>query len=192
MARDHRRSPRRSPLADLDAVIFEQVDISRLAPVGVRPGLARYIADLHQRRHFIWADSRARAFSGNKDTLLGNLWLIGRPILDGFAFYVIFGLVLNAGGGTGNFVAFILVGVFMYQLTGRAIVGGTTLIRGSKPMIRAFAFPRASLALSLVLRDAFPDETVWSVYGIGYGFVPLVLPVLGLLRLRSTASTRDR
>lgn len=40
--------------------------------------------------------------------------------------------------------------------------------------------------LSLVLRDVFPDETVWSVYGIGYGFVPLVLPVLGLLRLRAT------
>jgi hypothetical protein len=40
--------------------------------------------------------------------------------------------------------------------------------------------------LSLVLRDAFPDETVWSAYGIGYGFVPLVLPVLGLLRLRTT------
>ena len=40
--------------------------------------------------------------------------------------------------------------------------------------------------LSLVFRDAFPDETVWSVYGIGYGFVPLVLPVLGLLRLRAT------
>lgn len=40
--------------------------------------------------------------------------------------------------------------------------------------------------LSLVVRDAFPDETVWSTYGIGYGFVPLVLPVLGLLRLRAT------
>ena len=40
--------------------------------------------------------------------------------------------------------------------------------------------------LSLVLRDVFPDETVWSVYGIGYGFVPLVLPVLGLWRLRAT------
>ncbi len=40
--------------------------------------------------------------------------------------------------------------------------------------------------LSLVLHDVFPDETVWSSYGIGYGFVPLVLPVLGLLRLRAT------
>jgi uncharacterized membrane protein len=40
--------------------------------------------------------------------------------------------------------------------------------------------------VSLLLPDAFPDETVWSTYGIGYGFVPLVLPVLGLWRLRAT------
>jgi len=38
--------------------------------------------------------------------------------------------------------------------------------------------------LSLADRSAFPDATVWSVYGKGYGFVPLVLPVLGLLWLR--------
>jgi hypothetical protein len=41
--------------------------------------------------------------------------------------------------------------------------------------------------LSLTDRAAFPDATVWSVYGKGYGFVPLVLPVLGLLWLRHLA-----
>lgn len=40
--------------------------------------------------------------------------------------------------------------------------------------------------LSLVDRAAFPDETVWSVYGQGYGFIPLALPILGLLWLRNT------
>jgi len=40
---------------------------------------------------------------------------------------------------------------------------------------------------SLLDRAAFPDATVWSGYGEGYGFVPLVLPVLGLLWLRRTA-----
>jgi hypothetical protein len=44
--------------------------------------------------------------------------------------------------------------------------------------------------LSLVDEAAFPDATVWSVYGQGYGFVPLVLPVLGLLWLRRTAWSR--
>ncbi len=44
--------------------------------------------------------------------------------------------------------------------------------------------------LSLIDRAAFPDETVWSAYGRGYYFVPLVLPVLGLLLLRRTAGRR--
>jgi hypothetical protein len=38
--------------------------------------------------------------------------------------------------------------------------------------------------LSLVERDWFPDASVWSDYGIGYGFVPAVLPIAGLLWLR--------
>jgi hypothetical protein len=38
-------------------------------------------------------------------------------------------------------------------------------------------------AASLVASDVFPDETVWSGFGRGYGFVPLVLPVLGLIWL---------
>ncbi len=38
--------------------------------------------------------------------------------------------------------------------------------------------------LSLADPAAFPDETVWSGFGRGYFFIPLVLPVLGLLWLR--------
>ena len=40
--------------------------------------------------------------------------------------------------------------------------------------------------LSVVDVAAFPDETVWSAFGRGYGYVPLVLPVLGLLWLWRT------
>ncbi|GAA1427536.1 membrane protein [Microlunatus lacustris] len=40
--------------------------------------------------------------------------------------------------------------------------------------------------LSILDPAAFPRATVWSAYGIGYAFVPLVLPVLGLLWLRHT------
>jgi hypothetical protein len=37
---------------------------------------------------------------------------------------------------------------------------------------------------SVIDPATFPDATVWSGYGSGYGFVPLVLPVFGLLWLR--------
>lgn len=41
-------------------------------------------------------------------------------------------------------------------------------------------------ALTVRDPDLFPDETVWSAFGAGYGYVPLVLPVLGLLWLWRT------
>lgn len=41
---------------------------------------------------------------------------------------------------------------------------------------------------SLLVPRTFPDATVWSGYGIGYAFFPLLLPVLGLLWLRRTAA----
>ncbi len=49
-------------------------------------------------------------------------------------------------------------------------------------------------ALSVARSDLFADATVWSGFGSGYGFVPLVLPMLGLWwlrRTRTSAPTRD-
>jgi hypothetical protein len=40
--------------------------------------------------------------------------------------------------------------------------------------------------LSLLDRADFPRATVWSDYGSGYGWVPLVLPVIGMLWLYHT------
>lgn len=46
-------------------------------------------------------------------------------------------------------------------------------------------------ALSLARTDLFPDATVWSGFGQGYGYVPLVLPVLGLAWLWRTRPAGD-
>ncbi len=46
--------------------------------------------------------------------------------------------------------------------------------------------------LTLVDAADFPDATVWSGFGRGYGYVPLVLPVLGLLWLWWTGRAAAR
>ena len=46
-------------------------------------------------------------------------------------------------------------------------------------LVGVLAVGTASLADS----SAFPDPTVWSDYGQGYGYVPLVLPLVGLFWL---------
>jgi cytochrome bd-type quinol oxidase subunit 2 len=39
---------------------------------------------------------------------------------------------------------------------------------------------------SVLFPDAFPRATVWSNFGSGYLFVPLILPIVGLWWLRQT------
>ena len=46
--------------------------------------------------------------------------------------------------------------------------------------------------LSLARSDLFPDQTVWSDYGQGYGYVPLVLPVIGLGWLARRSRQSDK
>jgi hypothetical protein len=75
------------------------------------------------------------------------------------------------------------------------ILATVTLAIGS-PAARRIAVLSCSVELAGVLAvgtwsladpATFPDATVWSGYGSGYGFVPLVLPVFGLLWLRRWA-----
>ena len=72
------------------------------------------------------------------------------------------------------------------------ILATVTLANGS-PAARRIAVVSCSVEFvgvlavgtwSLADPATFPDATVWSGYGSGYGFVPLVLPVFGLLWLR--------
>jgi hypothetical protein len=43
--------------------------------------------------------------------------------------------------------------------------------------------------LSVVDPSLFPDDTVWSRFGSGYGYVPAVLPFLGLAWLRASTGS---
>ena len=79
--------------------------------------------------------------------------------------YVVATVGLVRGGSSGRRTALVAITV---ELVGVLVVG----------------------ALSLADPAAFPDETVWSAFGRGYFFVPLVLPVLGLWLLGSRAGGR--
>lgn len=88
-----------------------------------------------------------------------------------------------------------------YLLTALAsliyLVATVALARGDRTSIRV-ATISCSIELvgvivvgfaSYAAPSAFPDSTVWSQFGQGYGYVPLVLPILGLLWLRRHRGT---
>lgn len=71
------------------------------------------------------------------------------------AIYVVATVALAIGGRLWARVALVACSI---EMVGVLVVGG----------------------LSYAVPDAFPDKTVWSHFGSGYGYVPLVLPALGL------------
>jgi hypothetical protein len=75
--------------------------------------------------------------------------------------YVVATVSLARGGSTSRRLATVAISI---ELVGVLLVG----------------------TASLLLAGDFPKATVWTGFGSGYGFVPLVLPFVGLWWLRHT------
>ncbi|WP_349829361.1 ABC transporter permease [Brevibacterium litoralis] len=124
-----------------------------LRPVGVRPPLEEYFKQLWRRRHFILAESVAKVFSANRKNLMGNAWLVLNPVMQGLMYFLIFGVILQLSRGVENFIGFLIVGLFYFFFTTRTISSATKVISSGRSMIRAFAFPRAALPISLIVKE---------------------------------------
>jgi teichoic acid transport system permease protein len=118
---------------------------------GARPTLAKYLAMLWQRRHFIIGYATARNVSMYTDARLGQLWQVITPLLNAGVYYLIFGLLFQASKGVEHYEAFLVAGVFVFAFTERSIVTGSNVMRANLQLIRALYFPRASLPLAYVL-----------------------------------------
>lgn len=129
-------------------------DSSGLRPVGARPPLLEYLVSLWGARHFVLYDARVRLAVSQDHTVLGKVWLVLNPILFGFTFYLIFGLLLQTSRGIENFTGFIIIGFMMFFYTTRAFVAGAKSISNGQNLIRGFSFPRAALPLAINLRQA--------------------------------------
>jgi surface polysaccharide O-acyltransferase-like enzyme len=78
--------------------------------------------------------------------------------------YVIATVALARGHETSRRIAYVAISI---EMAGVLIVG----------------------AASVIFPDAFPRASVWSYFGMGYLFIPLVLPIVGLWWLRKTTSS---
>jgi teichoic acid transport system permease protein len=135
------------------ATRHEVVRLDTLEHVFRRPPLDDYLKQLWGRRHFIVADARGRVVSGTRGVLLGAAWLVLKPVLDGVAYFLIFGVLLQTKRGVDNFLGYLIVGVFLFAYTSRCLTGGATSLLSGKSLIKGFTFPRASLPIAVVVRE---------------------------------------
>lgn len=169
---------------------------SQLKPVSGRLGLGEYLKGVYARRSYIFLESRYKAFSTNRNLLLGHLWYLIDPILDVAIYGVIFGLLLNTSNGIEYYVLYLAVGIIFYRQTSSGLSAGIGLVRSRKNFIKAFAFPRACIVITKVMTNALNTlpQTVMillicGLYPGGPGFsltmlaFPLILPCMWLFQL---------
>jgi hypothetical protein len=88
-------------------------------------------------------------------------------------------------------VAYLLsaIAAVVYILATATLASGSVTARRIAVMCCSFELAGVVAVGTWSILDpaSFPDATVWSGYGSGYGYVPLVLPVFGLLWLRHVA-----
>ena len=124
-----------------------------LGQVNARVPLNAYFRQIWHRRHFIIAESRAKVIGGNQRNYLGIAWMVIQPILNALAFFVIFGVILQTSRGIENFLGYLLIGVFFFGFTTRVLTTCAGSVKANQAMIKAFTFPRASIPISVVVRE---------------------------------------
>jgi teichoic acid transport system permease protein len=168
------------------------VPVDGLRDMYRRPPLPGYVRALWARRHFIRADAHARVAGSTRGTVLGRTWLVLNPVLDGAAYFLIFGLLLGTSRGVPNFLGYLVVGVFLFRFTARCLTAGSQSLIAGRSLVRGFTFPRAALPVAAVYRESLAMAPVLAVMvALVLGVAPpepvtwrwLLLPVVLALQL---------
>lgn len=158
---------------------------SDLRPIHSDPGTATYLRQMWRRRHLALAIPMEEIRVSHQNTLLGNVWHLGNPVLTVGVYYVIFGRLLGVDRGVENFILWLTIGVFTYHLTTKTVQAGARSISGNQGLMRSIRFPRALLPVSVVvehlLKFAFELAILAAVAlltGEGVSMRWLALPVV--------------
>jgi teichoic acid transport system permease protein len=122
-----------------------------LQPSAARPPLIEYLRRIWRRRYFVTGFATAQNVAMYTEARLGQVWQILTPLLNVAVYYLIFGLILNTKRGVPDFIAFLVIGVFIFNFTQRSFIISSRVMWDSLPLIRALYFPRACLPLGYVL-----------------------------------------
>ena len=146
------------------------VDLRGLTRVGAKLPFGAYLAALWNYRHFIFFDAKSNVQTRNSSDKLGSVWLVLTPLMNGLTYFLIFGVLLRASRGMENYIGYLLIGVFLFQISSRSIATGARAIRSNLKVVQAFNFPRAALLFGINMRETLAN-------------VPAILTMLVLLLL---------
>ena len=123
-----------------------------LVTVGAGPGrgLWKSLRDILKHREMLALLVRRDLKSRYKDSALGFVWTLIRPLTQLLIYYIVIGKFLSAARGIPDFAIFVFTGLTAYGLLSEIIGGGTASIVANSGLIKKIYLPRAVFPLASV------------------------------------------
>lgn len=131
------------------------VGVPALQQLSERKSQREYLREAWERRAFAIVVPRQDIRAQNMDTVLGQFWHIVNPAMMVGVYFVIFGVVLEARRGVEPYLAFLVIGVVLFQLSQRVAQDAASVLPTNEGLIRTIQFPRILLPISVVHAQSF-------------------------------------
>jgi ABC-2 type transport system permease protein len=113
-------------------------------------GTAVSVRDIWQRRELLGMLTRRELKSRYKDSTLGFLWSLARPLTQLLIYYLVVGQFLHAARGIDNFAVYIFSGLTIYTLFNEIIQTGTGSIIANSGLVKKVYLPREIFPLATI------------------------------------------
>ena len=147
--------------------------------------LRPYVRDVWSRRSYVTHIAINELRARQATDVLGSLWHLLNPALTIGVYYLVFGLILKSDRGVDNFLLFLTIGLFVFQLGQKSTTDGARSVIANKGLIKAVQFPRVILPFTSTYTEvlaAIPTFAVTYVVALTSGVGPtwrwLMLPPL--------------
>jgi ABC-2 type transport system permease protein len=142
---------------------------------GFLHGTAQAIRDLTAYRELLGLLVRRELKARYKDSTLGFLWSLIRPLTILLVYYIAIGKVLGAERSIPGFAVYVFTGLLAWQFFSEIVSGGTASIVSNGGLIKKVYLPREVFPLSVVGGALFTLATQLVVLGLAVvvtGVVP--------------------
>lgn len=117
---------------------------------GVASGTARTLREIWSHRELLGLLTRRELKARYKDSALGFLWSLARPLTQLLIYYVVVGQFLGAARGIEAFAIYIFAGLTIYTLFSEIVSTGTNSIVSNGGLVKKVYLPREIFPLATI------------------------------------------
>lgn len=117
-------------------------------PAGLFRGAGRSLAELWGRRELVWLLSRREVRARYKDSSLGMVWSLARPLAQLAVYYFAIGQILGVSRQIPSFAIFVFIGLMGWTFFTEVVQKGASSIVANSGLVKKVRLPREVFPLA--------------------------------------------